>query len=138
MAQDIIQHHEPFDFESFFEGAKSQYIGLDYHDFSNFLHTAGEKHSFMDSAEGKDRVKAALEYAIDSDEAVDAINHASSVMIILIRSSEAEQPVRMEEVGYLNRAISDFPKDCDVVWGLAEDASLGNMIKIIILVNTKI
>lgn len=80
MAQDIIQHHEPFDFESFFEGIKSQYIGIDYHDFSNFLHTAGKKHSFMGSAGGKDRVK---------------------------------------------------------VWGLAEDASLGNKIKTIILINTK-
>lgn len=138
MAQDIIHHHEPFDFESFFEGIKSQYIGLDYHDYSNFLHTTGEKHSFMGSADGKDRVKAALEYAIDSDQAVDIVSHASSVMIVLIRSSKAKQPVTMEEVGYLNKVISDFPKNCDVVWGLAEDASLGNMIKVIILVNTKI
>lgn len=80
MAQDIIQHHEPFDFESFFEGIKSQYIGLDYHDYSNFLHTAGKKHSFMGSAVGKDRVKVALENAIDYEEAVDIVSHASSVM----------------------------------------------------------
>lgn len=136
MTQDIKQHHEPFDFESFFEGIKSQYIGLDYHDFSNFLHTDGEKHSFMGSAGGKDRVKVALENAIDSGEAVDIVSHASSVVIVLIRSSEAEQLVTIEEAGYLNKVISDFPKNCDVVWGLAEDASLGNMIKIIILVNT--
>lgn len=138
MAQDIIQHHEPFDFESFFEGIKSQYIGLDYHDYSNFLHTAGKKHSFMGSAVGKDRVKVALENAIDSEEAVDIVSHASSVMIIIIRSSEASEPVTMEEVGYLNKVISDFPKNCDVVWGLTEEASLGNKIKAIILVNTKI
>lgn len=136
MTQDIIQHHEPFDFESFFDGIKSQHIGLDYHDFSNFLHTVGEKHSFMGSAEGKDRVKVALENAIDSGEAVDIVSHASSVMIVLIRSSDAEQPVTMKEVSYLNKVISYFPKNCDLVWGLAEDASLGNMIKIFILVNT--
>lgn len=137
MAQDIIQHHEPFDIESFFKCIKSQYIGLDYQDFSDFLHTAGVKHSFIGNAEGKDRIKASLENAIGSDEAVVIISHASSVMIIVIRSSEASEPVTMEEVGYLNKIILDFPQSCDMVWGLAEDAALGNTIRTIILVNTK-
>lgn len=136
MAQDIIQHHEPFDFESFYEGIKSQYIRLDYGDFSNFLHTAGEKHSFMGSASGEDRVKIALENAIASDEAVEIINNASMVMITIIRSPEAERPITMDEVGCLSEFISGFPKNRDVVWGLAEDVSLGNTIKAIILVNT--
>lgn len=136
MAQDIIQHHEPFDFESFFEGIKSQYIGLDYHDFSYFLHTVGVKHSFMGSADGENRVKAALENIMVSDEAVEIINHASSVMLTLIRSSETYGQITMDEVGYMNEFISDLPNNCDVVWGIAEDVSLGNTIKTIILVNT--
>jgi len=137
MAQNIIQHHEPIDFEVFFEGIKSQYIGLDYQDFPNFMHAIGEKHSFMDSAEGKERIKAALENIMTSNEAIEIISHATSVMIIIIRSSEAERPVTMEEVGYLYKFISGFPENCEVVWGLAEDNSLGNMIKVIIFVNTK-
>lgn len=136
MAQDIIQHHEPFDFESFFESIKSQYIGLDYHDFSNFLHTVGVKHSFMGSADGKNRVKTALENIMVSDEAVEIINHASSVMLTLIRSSETSGQITMDEVGYLNEFISGLPNNCDVVWGIAEDDSLGDTIKTIILVNT--
>lgn len=136
MAQDIIQHHEPFDFESFFEGIKSQYIGLDYNDFSNFLHTVGGKHSFMGSAEGKDRVKVALENIMASDEAAEIINHASSVMLTLIRSSETSDQVTMDEIGYLSEFISGLPNNCDVVWGIAEDDSLGNTIKTIIIVNT--
>lgn len=131
MTQDIMQHHEPFDFESFFESIKSQYIGLDHHDFSNFLHTAGVKHSFMGSAEGKARIKVALENA----KAIDIVNHASSVMIILLRSSEADQPVTMDEISYLSEFISGLPKNCDMVWGLAEDSSLGDSIKVILLVN---
>lgn len=136
MAQDIMQHHESFDFESFFEGIKSQHVGLDYHDFDNFLQTAGEKHSFIGSAGGADRVKVALENAIASDEAAEIINHASAVMIIIIRSSEAERTVTMEEIGYLNKFANGIPENCDMVWGLAEDISLSDTIKTIILVNT--
>lgn len=131
----IIQHHELFDFESFFENTKSQYIGLDYHDYLNFMRTDGEKHSFKGRAEWKDRVKNALENAIASDEAVEIINRASSIMINIIRSSEALRPLTMEEMRYLNEFIMGFSDDCNVTWGLSEDSALGNAVKVIILTN---
>ncbi len=135
MATKIIQHHELFDFESFFENIKSQYIGLDYHDYLNFMRTDGEKHSFIGHAEWKDRVKNALENAIASDEAVEIINRASSIMINIIRSSEALRPLTMEEMRYLNEFIMGFSDDCDVTWGLYDDSALGNAVKVIILTN---
>lgn len=137
MATEIIQHHEPFDFESFFESIRSEYVGLDYGDYSDFLHSDGEKHSFIGRAEWKDRVETALGNAIASDEAVEIINRASSVMITILRSSDAERPVTMEEVQYLSEFITGFPENCEVVWGLAEEHTLGNAIKAIILVNIK-
>ena len=137
MATNIIQHHELFDFESFFENIKSQYIGLDYHDYLNFMHTDGEKHSFIGRAEWKNRVKNALENAIASDEAVEIINRASSVIINIIRSSEAVRPITIEEIQYLNELISGFSENCNVTWGLSEDSSLGNAVKVIILANVK-
>lgn len=135
MATNIIQHHELFDFESFFENIKSQYIGLDYHDYLKFMHTEGEKHSFIGRAERKDRVKNALENAIASDEAVEIINRASSVMINIISSSEARRPLTMEEMQHLNEFITGISENCDVVWGLTEDDSLGDAVKVIILVD---
>ena len=137
MATNIIQHHQPFDFEIFFENIKSQYIGIDYHDYLTFLHTDGEKHSFMGRAEWKSRVENALGNAMASDEAVEIINLASSVIITIIRSSEAERPLTVEEVQYLNEYFTEFPENCDVVWGLADDSTLGNAVKVIILVNIK-
>lgn len=135
MATKIIQHHEPFDFESFFENIKSQYIGLDYHDYLTFMYKEGEKHSFMGRAEWKDRVENALGNAIDSDEVVEIITRASNVMIIIIRSSEAERPLTKEEVQFINEFITGLPKNCDVIWGLAEDSTLGNSVKAVILAN---
>lgn len=137
MATEIIQHHEPFDFESFFKTIRSEYVGLDYGDYSGFLHSDGEKHSFIGSAEWKNRVEIALSNAIASDEAVEIINRALSAIITIFRSSEAERPVTMAEVQYLNEFITGFPENCEVVWGLAEDSTLGNAIKAIILVNIK-
>lgn len=137
MATDIIQHHSHIDFQSLFDSIKSQYVGIDSSDFSNFMLLSGEKHSFVGRAEWKDRVKNALVNAIASDEAVEIINCASSVLITIIRSDEAERPLTMEEVRYLNEFISGLPENCDVVWGIAEGDSPGHTIKVIILVNTK-
>lgn len=135
MATNIIQHHQPFDFETFFENIKFQYIGVDYHDYLNFLHTDGKKHSFIGQADWKDRMENALRNAIASDEAMEIINRASTVMITVIRSSEADCPITMEEIQYLNEFVTGFSENRDVVWGLAEDSSLGNAVKVVILAN---
>ena len=137
MATNIIQHHRQFDFETFFENIKSQYIGLDYRDYLNFLHADGEKHSFIGQAEDEDRVKNALGNAIASDEAEEIINRATSLMINVVHSSEAERPLSVAEVQYLNEFITEFPGDCDVTWSLAEDITLGNAVKVIILADIK-
>ena len=137
MATNIIQHHEPFDFDQLFENIRSQYIGIDYNDYLTFLHTDGEKHSFIGRAEWKSRVENALGNAMASDEVVEIINRASSVMITIIRSSEAERPLTVDEMQYLNEYFTGFPENCDVIWGLAKDSTLGNAVKVIILVNIK-
>ena len=129
------KHHEPFDLGSFFENIKSQYIGLDYHDYLTFLHIDGEKHSFMGCAECKDRIENALGNAIASGEGVEIINRASNVIITIIRSSKAESPLTVKEVQYLNEFIKGFSENCAVSWGLAEDPALGNAVKVIILAN---
>lgn len=135
MATNIIQHHRQFDFETFFKNVKSQYIGLDYHDYLNFLHTYGEKHSFIGQAEGDDRVKKALRNAIASDESEETVNRATSLMINVIHSSEAEYPLMMNEIQYLNNFIAGISDNCDITWGLSVDSNLGNAVKVIILAN---
>ena len=137
METNIIQHHQPFDFETFFENIKSQYIGLDYHDYLNFLHADGEKHSFIGQAECEERVKNALGNAIVSDEAEEIINRATALMINVIRSSEAEHPLMMEEMQYLNEFIAGVSENCDVTWGLSEDSTIGDAVRVILLANVK-
>ena len=45
MAQDIIQHHQPFDFDKFFKDETSKYINIDYNDYQTFFKGEGEVHS---------------------------------------------------------------------------------------------
>lgn len=132
MAADIIQHHSPVDLDSLFESIKSLHVGLDYNDYSNFLYLSGEKHSFIGYAQCNDRVRNALGNAVGTDEAAEIINRASAIMLTVFRSSQAERPLTMEE---LNKFIVLLPDNCDITWGLAEDDTLGNAIKVMVLAN---
>ncbi len=133
----IIQHHEPFDFEKFYETIKAGYIGIDYQDFSFFMNLDGEKHSFIGSSDSNDRVRNALEKAIACEDAGAALKRASAVMITVIRSPETERPLMMDEMLCINEFITGLPEGCDVVWGLADDLSSGDEVKIILLVAAK-
>ena len=133
----ITQHHEPFDFDAFFEDERSKYIGVDTNDFQRLFQNADEVHSFMGSAEWKDRVENGLGKAIASDEAVDIIKKATSAMIVVIHSQAADRPLKMDELQFINEFVSGLPKDIDIVWGVSDDASLGNVVKTILLVGIR-
>ena len=135
METTIIQHHKSVDFESLFETIRSQCIGLDYQDCLTFLHADDEKHSFIGEAECKGRVENALRNAIASDESVEIINRASNVMVTVIRSCDADCPLTMEEMQCINEFNTGFSDNCDVVLRLAEDSTLGNAVKVVVLAN---
>lgn len=135
MATKIIQHHEQFDFELFFQNISLQYIGLDYRDYLAFLHADGEKHSFIGHAECDKRVENAIGNAIASGHGADIINRASTVMIMIIHSSKAVRPLTMNEMQYLNEFTSGFSKECELIWGVADDSSLENSVKAIVFAN---
>lgn len=89
----------------------------------------------MGCAESKNRVCDAIKNAIGSDEAAEIVSRASSVMVVIIRSSEANSPLTIREMQYLNEFVGGLPKNSEVECGLAEDVTLGNAIKVVVLVN---
>ena len=135
MTTDIIQHHTHVDFESIFEEYRPHNVNIDLDDFSNFLRIPGVKHSFMGCAESKNRVRDAIKNAIGSDEAAEIVSRASSVMVVIIRSSEANCPLTIREMQYLNEFVEGLPKNSEVECSLAEDVTLGNAIKVVVLAN---
>lgn len=135
MNLNIIQHHEEFDFKTFYESVRSGYIGIDFKDFETFMQTDGVKHSFIGKSDGSNRIQDACANALYGHEEI--VRQASSMMITIVRSPDAPDPLKMEEMQFMNDFISTLPDDCDVIWGIADDSSLGNEVRIIMLVNIK-
>lgn len=135
MDLNIIQHHEVFDFKTFYESVRPGYIGIDFKDFEIFMQTDGMKHSFIGKSGGSNRIQDACANALYGHEEI--VRQASSMMITIVRSPDAPKPLKMEEMLFMNEFISTLPDGCDVIWGIADDPSLGNEVRIILLVNIK-
>ena len=135
MEAKIIQHHSPIDFERFLGGLGSQYIGIDPQDYWSFIKLTGNKHSFMGYAEGENRVEKAVCEAIATEEAAQIIQRSSSILLTIIRNRDAERQLTIGEIGYLNEFFQRLPKGCDVMWGISEDSSVGNGVKLVVIAN---
>lgn len=135
MTKSIIQHHKTIDFGVYFENIRAGYIGIDYMDFEIFMQNEGEKHSFVTMSDGSDRIRDSLTDAILS--AGDLVDKVTSMMIIIVRSTESNRPITMAELQFLNDFLSQLPDNIDATWGMADDGSLGNGVRIILIINTK-
>lgn len=131
----ITQHHEPVDFDTFYETMRSRYIGIDYRDYETFMRTEGEKHSFIGVADGTNRMRDALANAVSNDKEI--VGKATSLMVTAVLASEMECPIRIEEVKGMIDFVSDILPDVQFVWGFADGASLGDKVKVIALVNIR-
>lgn len=134
MAQDIIQHHQPFDFDKFFQDETSKYINIDYNDYQTLFKEEGEVHSFIGESDSEYRVKDAIANAVASNDAGRILGMVKAAMIILVHSSDAPRPLAMDEIQAVTEFMSNLPENCDVVWGTSQDQTIGNTVKVMLLV----
>ena len=121
----INQHHAHIDFEAFFQSQKDKYVGLDMNDFNIFRNANGEKHSFLGISDGENRVAEAISQAFSGKD----------MLALVFISPLAEKPLMMEEMSAINDFIEKLPSDVNVMWGLENDDTLGDSVKVILLVN---
>lgn len=133
----IIQHHEPIDFEALFKQLENATIGLDGRDWETFSADASEIHSFSGSAEIDNRVLNALENAIGFDEAGDIIKKCKNFMLIIRHNPESDRPVMMNEMSAINEFVSGLPQGSDIQWSLMQDSNLGDKVEVVLLCNLK-
>lgn len=131
----INQHHAHIDFEAFFQSQKDKYVGLDMNDFNIFRNANGEKHSFLGISDGENRVAEAISQAFSGKEADVLAPHISDMLALVFISPLAEKPLMMEEMSAINDFIEKLPSDVNVMWGLENDDTLGDSVKVILLVN---
>ncbi len=133
----IIQHHEPIDFEALFNQLKDAYMGIDKRDWEVFSADADKIHSFFGCAESKNRISDALANAIGSDGAVEIINKCKTFMLIIGYNPECERPIMMDELSVISYVVSGLPEESDIQWSLMQNPSLGNKVETILLCNIK-
>lgn len=130
----VIQHHPPFDFDKFFQDETSKYINIDYNDYQTFFKEEGEVHSFIGESDSDYRVKDALANAVASNDVERILGLVKAAMIILVYSSDAQRPLTMDEIQAVTEFVSNPPESCDVVWGTSQDQTIGNTVKVMLLV----
>lgn len=130
----IIQHHKPFDFEKFFQEQASKYVGIDYNDYQTLFKEEGEVHSFIGESDTDDRIKDAIAKAVASEDAEKIVSQLKAAMIAIVHASEASKPVTMDEMQALTEFVSNLPESCDIVWGTSHDESLGDTVRVMLLI----
>lgn len=66
------------------------------------------------------------------------VSNASAVMMTIVRSPEAEHPLRMDEMQYVTEFLSGLPEGCEFTWGLADDLTLGDDVRVMLLVKAPV
>lgn len=117
----IIQHHDNFNFEAFFQKKRTEYIGMDFDDFTNFISRAGEVHSFMATSDLDNRVGRAITGLLANDSvAAELATKAKAAAVIILCSAEADRQLTVGEVGYIAEFAALLPEGCDVDWTVAD------------------
>lgn len=134
MVEDIIQHHQPFDFDKFFQNEASKYINIDYNDYQTLFNEEGEVHSFIGESDSDNRIKDALAKTVASDHSGKILGQIKAAMIVIVHSREASKPLTMDEVQAVTEFVFNLPNECDVVWGVSHDPDLGDSVRVMLLV----
>lgn len=132
----LIMHHEPVDMEALLNCEDPGFVGIDYNDYLNLCHRYSAIHSFMGEGSGENRVGEALSKALDSQEAYDILAGAKALILMIRNDSSAATPLRMDEMTPITEFIKNLPEDSDIVWGLRNDETLGDRVKITVLAGT--
>ena len=133
----VIQHHEPIDFEVLFKQAESATIGINSRDLRTFASKTDEIHSFIGSAEGKDRVENAIAVAIGLTEAVAIIAQCKAFLLIIKYDADCKHPLTLEEVSVINNFVTKLLEGSGIKWSMMPDTTLGNKVEALLLCNIK-
>lgn len=111
-------------------------INLDFNDVNTVLKDGGVAIMSTGYGEGEERVKNAINDALNSPLLNDNDVFNSKKILLNISFSgqgDTENGLMMEEMNYVHDFMAKFGKDFEIKWGMAIDPELGNKVKITIL-----
>ncbi len=111
-------------------------INLDFNDVKTVLKDGGVAIMSTGYGEGEDRVKKAIDDALNSPLLNDNDVFNSKKVLLSIScsaSKDSKDGLMMEEMNYVDEFMSKFKYDYENKWGLAIDPELGKRVKVTIL-----
>lgn len=111
-------------------------INLDFNDVKTVLKDGGVAIMSTGYGEGEERVKKAIEDALNSPLLNDNnVFNSKKILLSIGFSSEKKenQGFMMEEMNYVNDFMEKFGEDFEIKWGVSIDPDLGKKVKVTIL-----
>ena len=107
-------------------------INLDFADVNTTMKDGGVALMSNGYGQGEGRVLEAIEDALNSPLlSSNDVRNAKKILFNIYFSEDSE--LRMEEMNYVDKFMSEFNRDIEVIWGTAIDNTLGDKVKITIL-----
>jgi len=111
-------------------------LNLDFNDVRTVLKDGGVAIMSTGFGEGEDRVKKAIEDALNSPLLNDNDIFNSKKILLSISFSDQKDGANtfmMDEMGYVHDFMAKFSSDFEIKWGVAIDPELGKKVKVTIL-----
>lgn len=114
--------------------SERMYINVDFQDVKTTLKDAGTAIISTAYGEGEKRITDAIENALHSP-LLKAHDIKTSRRLLFKFSSwrNSDNPLQTSEINEIRQFTNNLPKTIDVKWGIADDPSLGDKVKITIL-----
>lgn len=110
------------------------YINVDFQDVKTILKDSDSAIISTAIGEGEHRISQAIHNALHSPllKAHD-INTSQRLLFKFICSKNADNPLRASEINEIRQFTSNLPSNIDVKWGIGDDPSMGDAVKVTIL-----
>lgn len=110
------------------------YINVDFQDVKTTLKDSGSAIISTAIGEGEHRITDALQNALHSPllKRHDILT-SKRLLFKFICAKESKNPIRAEEIAEINNFTSQLPSSIDVKWGIGDDPSMGDKVKITVL-----
>jgi len=110
------------------------YINVDFQDVKTTLKDSGSAIISTALGEGEHRITDALQNALHSPLLKrHDIFTSKRLLFKFICAKDSKNPIRAEEIAEINNFTSKLPSSIDVKWGIGDDPTMGDKVKITVL-----
>lgn len=110
------------------------YVNVDFQDVKTTLKDSGSAIIATAIGEGEHRISDAIQNALHSPLLkLHDINTSKRLLFKFICSKDSQNPIRAEEIAEITNFTSKLPSSIDVKWGIGDDPSMGDKVKITVL-----